>query len=222
MNSSNVPLNNNLPSSSETNMYDIYNMSNFLLLFSFFSPIILAIFIVSLTFIFQNFKGLIYLGFLLGSVFLREFIFSKSDYYEKYQNNNNICTTIKLSNTGNNTFSIFIFTFTFMYLFLPMFFNNSYNWLVFALLLFYIFLDIGVKSYQKCIIWSKNIFQFLLDFLMGIGISSIIVISMYAGGSSKFLFFNEINNDVQICSMPKKQTFKCALYKNGELVKNTQ
>jgi hypothetical protein len=43
---------------------------------------------------------------------------------------------------------------------------------------------------------------------------------MYAGGSGKFLFFNETSNNTQVCSMPKKQTFKCAVYKNGELLSN--
>jgi len=35
--------------------------------------------------------------------------------------------------------------------------------------------------------------------------------------SSQYMFFNERSNRM-ICSMPKNQTFKCSVYKNGELV----
>jgi hypothetical protein len=41
---------------------------------------------------------------------------------------------------------------------------------------------------------------------------------MYAGGSGKYLFFNEVSSNKEMCSQPKKQTFKCSLYKNGELI----
>jgi len=41
---------------------------------------------------------------------------------------------------------------------------------------------------------------------------------MYAGGSGKFLFFNEVSSTMDKCSMPNNQTFKCSVYKNGELI----
>ena len=44
----------------------IFQPMNLLVWITFFSPIILATSITSLSFIFQNFKGLIYLGFLLS------------------------------------------------------------------------------------------------------------------------------------------------------------
>ena len=43
---------------------------------------------------------------------------------------------------------------------------------------------------------------------------------MYAGGSSQYLFFNEISSNKEICSMPSKQTFKCSVFKNGGLIGN--
>ena len=38
------------------------------------------------------------------------------------------------------------------------------------------------------------------------------------GGSSKFLFFNEQISNNETCSQPSTQTFKCKVYKDGELV----
>jgi hypothetical protein len=53
-------------------------------------------------------------------------------------------------------------------------------------------------------------------------ISGIVIITLlYAGGSSNYLFFNEISSNKEVCTMPKKQTFKCSVYKNGELVGST-
>jgi hypothetical protein len=43
---------------------------------------------------------------------------------------------------------------------------------------------------------------------------------MYASGSGKFLFFNEISSNKEVCYQPKNQTFKCSVYKNGEAVGN--
>jgi hypothetical protein len=43
---------------------------------------------------------------------------------------------------------------------------------------------------------------------------------MYAGGSGKFMFFNEVQSNKDVCNMPSKQTFKCQVYKNGELIGN--
>jgi hypothetical protein len=57
-----------------------------------------------------------------------------------------------------------------------------------------------------------------LNVLMGCATSAILVTLMYAGGSGKYLFFNEISSNKEMCYQPKQQTFKCSLYKNGEMV----
>ena len=41
---------------------------------------------------------------------------------------------------------------------------------------------------------------------------------MYAGGSGKYLFFNEMSSDKQVCYKPSNQTFKCSLYKDGQII----
>jgi hypothetical protein len=98
-----------------------------------------------------------------------------------------------------------------------MFYNQSVNWLIFSLLIFGILTDIGIKVFNKCIILSKEPLVFI-DILSGLGIGALITTIMYLTSNSKYLFFNETSSDKEICSMPKKQTFKCAVYKNGELV----
>ena len=56
---------------------------------------------------------------------------------------------------------------------------------------------------------------------MGLASAGIIIMLMYVGGSGNYLFYNETTTSTgsgQVCSMPSKQTFKCQVYKNGELV----
>jgi len=190
---------------------------NFIFFISFFSPIILIILIVSMSFLFQNFKGLIYLGFILGVAILRSYIleFSGSPPLEA---DGTICTAIQFSKYGNITFSTFVFAFTLMYLCVPMFQNGSVNWAIFSGILFYIFLDIGIKMYEGCLSFSKGAVAILIDLLAGMSLGVLVTTIMYITGNNKYMFFNETSSNKEICSMPKKQSFKCAVYKNGELV----
>jgi hypothetical protein len=176
--------------------------------------IVLATSITSLSFIFQNFKGLIYLGFLIGCCVVRSYVYMITG-SSPVVNDRTICTSIQYSKYGNPTFSAFVFAFTIMYLCFPMFSNGSPNYWIFSFLIFYFFLDMFIKLYKKCIVHMGDLF---LNILLGLSSSALIVTLMYAGGSGKYLFFNEVSSNKEICYQPKEQNFKCSLYKNGELI----
>jgi len=181
---------------------------------SFYSPIILATCVTAMSFMFQNFKGFIYLGFLIGCCVLRNYVYAMSG-AKQMAIDNTICTSVQYSKYGNPTFSAFVFAFTIMYLSIPMFSNGAPNFWVFSVLLVYFFLDMFIKIYKKCVVSIGDLF---LNVLLGLASSALIVTSMYAGGSGKYLFFNEVSSDKQICYQPSKQNFKCKMYKNGTLV----
>jgi hypothetical protein len=192
----------------------IFQPMNIVVFLSFFSPIILATGITSLSFIFQNFKGLIYLGFLIGCCLVRSYVYMISG-ANPAVDDRTICTSVQYSKYGNPTFSAFVFAFTIMYLFYPMFSNGSVNFWIFTLLISYFLMDIFIKIYKKCIIKTGDLF---LNVLLGAASSALIVTLMYTGGSGKYLFFNETSSNKDICYQPSKQTFKCQMYKNGELI----
>ena len=193
----------------------IYNPFSLIVFLSFFSPIILVASILSLSFMFQNLKGIIYLLFLLGALFAREFIYYVLPNNSAVkQTGNDVCSSVIYSPNGNATFSAFVMSFTMMYLFLPMFTHGSPNFLIFSALLIYFFMDIGIKYYEGC--FTSNV-ALLLNILVGAGISAAIVATMSVS-SSQYLFFNEVSSNKEICSMPSTQTFKCNVFKNGELV----
>jgi len=194
----------------------LFQPMNIIVFISFFSPIILATSITSMSFMFQNFKGLIYLGFLIGSCVVRNYVYMVAG-ATPVINDKTICTSIQYSKYGNPTFSAFVFAFTIMYLSLPMFSNGAPNFWVFITLIAYFFIDMFIKLYKKCVIQMSDLF---LNVLLGLTSSALIVSLMYAGGSGKYLFFNEVSSNKDICYQPSKQNFKCLVYKNGEIIGN--
>jgi hypothetical protein len=198
-------------SDSPLQLFQPMNLAVFL---SFFSPVILATSITGMSFIFQNFKGLIYLGFLIGCCVVRNFVYIMSG-AEPVLNDRTICTSIQYSKYGNPTFSAFVFAFTIMYLSFPMFSNGSVNYWVFISLITYFFMDIFIKIYKNCIIKTGDLF---LNILLGMSSAALIVTLMYAGGSGKYLFFNEMSSDKEMCYQPSEQTFRCKMYRDGQLI----
>ena len=198
----------------------IYQPYNLVVYLSFYSPIILTICLIGMSFVFQNFKGFIYLGFLLGCCVIREFIYKYSGSNPSRDDpvkGNPICSSIEYSIYGNPTFSAFVFAFTIMYISLPMFINGAVNFWIFSVLIIYFFLDMFIKNTNNCII---KISDLIINILLGLSSAALILSFMYAGGSSKYLFFNEVSSNKEMCSQPNKQTFKCSVYKNGELIGN--
>ena len=204
----------NLQSDSFVTPLVMYQPMNLIVLLTFYSPIIIALGVLSMSFIFQNFKGFIYLGFLLSVSVAREFLLMISGATQKVSANR-VCDMAQYSKYGNTGFSIFVITFTLFYICMPMFLNKDVNWWVFGGLLFYLLMDVGIRYMKQCITQVSDI---LLNLVTGAAVGLLIPGLLYVGGSSKYLFFNEISSTKEICSMPKKQNFKCAVYKNGELI----
>ena len=194
----------------------LFQPMNIIIFLSFFSPVILAVSITSLSFIFQNFKGLIYLGFLIAACVVRNYVYMVSG-STPVVNDRTICSSIQYSKYGNPTFSAFVFAFTIMYLSLPMFSNGAPNFWVFSSLISYFLIDTFIKIYKKCVVKMSDLF---LNILLGVASSALIVTLMYTGGSGKYLFFNEVSSNKEICYQPKEQTFKCQVFKDGTLVGN--
>lgn len=192
----------------------VFQPFNILVSMVFFSPLIVAIIITSLSFIFQNFKGIIYLGFLIAFCLMREGIY-KVNGGSQLTDDGTICNSVQYSMYGNSSFSSFVFAFTITYLCIPMFLNGTANLWIFSVLLSYMFIDIYIKIYKKCVIYTSDLF---LNVCAGIFCGYLIISLMNWGGSSKFLFFNEESSNRQVCTQPSTQTFKCKVFKDGELV----
>lgn len=190
---------------------------NLAIILTFYSPIIIALIITSMSFIFQNFKGVFYLLWLLVFSWFRSFAFELSGTEPLYIKPDNICTSISYSKYGNSTFSMFFIVFSAIYMCSSMFINGDINYWICAGFLFYLVLDIWIRNNLNCI--TKVDYSFvLLNMVLGALAGILSVASMYITNTQKYLFFNEMSSTNDVCSMPKKQTFKCSVYKNGELI----
>uniref|UniRef100_A0A6C0B0H0 Uncharacterized protein n=1 Tax=viral metagenome TaxID=1070528 RepID=A0A6C0B0H0_9ZZZZ len=213
-----MPESNNTLGNNASNVYEkplfMFEPSNIIALLILYSPFIIAICVFSMSFVFQNSKGFIYLGFLIASCITREFLMAISGVKPK-QSSVKMCNDIQYSRYGNPGFSIFVISFTLFYICMPMFLNKDINYWIFGGLLAFLFMDIGIRYLKSCI---TDVTDIILNLVTGTAAGLLIPGLMFVGGSSKFLFFNEISSSKEVCSMPKKQQFKCSVYKNGELL----
>ena len=117
-------------------------------------------------------------------------------------------------NYVNPSLSVSFIVFTMMYILLPMIFNNQMNWVVLVFFIIILIIDVVVNLMNKC--------ASLAGIFVGSITGSILGSAWYTLvknlGNNELLYFNEFISNNVVCSRPKKQTFKCTVYKNGEII----
>ena len=208
-----------------TKLDELYNI--FTKAFIENSPLIIAAIFTSLTFVYQNFTGIVYLGYLLAALFLRygTIWLSSKDFGVKDDAATPTATatataTLCEYNGYSMGFSTFVFMFTFCYAFIPMFIFNDINIPLLVTYIVYFVIDLSYKSYigtntndTSGSICTNTLVLLLCNFAGGAIIGAAICTSMMAGGSGKFLFYNEISTSKEMCSVKKEQAFKCKVNK---------
>lgn len=190
-------------------------------LFQFISailPLLLTFFMVMISIFNQDLKGMVYLaGILITSVlniFLLNIIKSKKD-----ENSAASCNLFNLpfnlSNYNVPALNSVLISFTIAYLILPMRASNQMNYVLIAALLSIFAIDGISKIMNKCTTIVGVIIGLLTGFLFG----SLWYTLFHSTGYNSLLYFDQAVSNKVYCSRPKKQSFKCAVYKNGELIK---
>ena len=194
---------------------DFFSPMSIVVWLTVFSPIIISLSILLLSLVFQNLKGLLYLGLLLLCCVLRAWGYSAME-AQPFDSDTGAadCKRVKYNNYGNNAFSTFVFAFTFMYICLPMFTSGYINYWIVAPFLVYWFLDICMKVWRRC----ASAIDLFGNALLGAACSSMFVTAMYSFGVGEWLLFNETSSNKDICYQPNEQTFKCKVFKDGTLV----
>jgi hypothetical protein len=191
-------------------------LPNILQFFSFIAPTLLIFFLFMTSLFNQNLKGLVYIaGVLISSIaniVLMNMIGSERSDDESFS-----CSMFDIPYVSryNSPFpTTLIIAFTIAYLVLPMRYNNQMNYILLAFLLILLVIDILTKVQNKCTTYPGA----LLGGLVG-GLSGLIWYGLFSvSGYKSLLFFDELQSNSVLCSKPTKQTFKCSVYKNGELI----
>lgn len=197
--------------------FNLLSPSKLLQFITFFSPVFVLVSSVLVSVTLNNFKGLIFFAFTVGICILREIIYSmsgvsKRNYEEK------ICNYINFGNSYSiPLLNSFMFSFIFAYFAMPMYTYGTSNIPLLSIVFFYFFADIYIKKTYKCITDNSEL---LSNIFSGFLCGWLITTMMISGGSQKYLFFNEGSSNKEVCTQPNTQTFKCKVYKNGELIGN--
>ena len=185
-------------------------------LVSAFSPIFITFFILMLTCMNQNFKGLIFIAGVIISLGFNLLIM-KTIKSENFDDASLTCSLVDLPVLGSfnspSNASLFI-AFTFTYLFIPMIYNNQMNYPVIILLLSLFIMDSYMRVGNKC----TTLIGVFLGWFVGTLCGALWFAIFHSNGADKFLYFNDLGSNSVRCERPSKQMFKCSVYKNGVLV----
>jgi hypothetical protein len=183
----------------------------------YYSPIILSFCILIISVFYQTYRGLVFFIFITFFGIIRKFMASSLMGTPDTLTDKS-CSTFKMFQSNKTDgFVIFFITFTTGYILAPMFIYNIYNVYVIAFLGIYLVFVILYNYRDGC----SNLNAIIINVIYGIVSVMLSVIMLVSVGLSGILFNEDLSSDATICSMPSKQSFKCTVYKNGEIISST-
>jgi hypothetical protein len=198
------------------------SIGGILQLLSSLSPVLLSGFFIISSLSNGNLKWVMYLA---GFIVLL-FVFSIAAFTTnaKFENINNrgspywkqqcnfVSLPFGLSQYTIPNFNSAALGFIFAYMFMPMLQYSSYNVVMLSIILVFFFVDAASKIYYGC--------TPMVGVIIGLAIGWIVGYMWYlfvSASNEEMVFFN-VENGASICSRPNKQTFKCKVYRNGEVI----
>jgi Flp pilus assembly pilin Flp len=193
-------------------------ITNIFQFISALTPLLLIFFMVMISVFNQDLKGMVYLaGILIVSVInilLLNIIKNK-----RYEYSGDSCNIFNLpfnmTNYNVPSLNSVLISFTVAYLLLPMIASKQMNYALIAALLSIFVIDGITKIMNKC----TTIAGVILGLFTGLLSGSLWYTLFHSTGYNSLLYFDQVVSNKVYCSRPKKQTFKCSVYKNGELIK---
>ena len=193
------------------------SFENIISIFTLITPLTFCLYFILTSIFNQDIKAIIYMsGLLLGTIiawFPLVFILKKKSFIDESA----YCKVINvfpwLASYNVPSYSSYFISFTAIYLIIPMIKNNTFNSWLFALLLIILGVDAIVKLKQKC----TSVLGIFLGILVG-AIWSALWVCIFMYTKPDLLYYDMLNSNNKMCSIPSKQSFKCQVYKNGKPV----
>lgn len=198
----------------------IPSIKNGFILLTSLSPLLLAFFLIMASVIDSSLRGLVYLGGILICYFINMILtisFPTNASNEMLRRNCNLISWSWAPSTLQDKFATntMFLAFTATYIIMPMILANQMN-IPMIIVLGLLYMGDAVTRIVRGCLGPVNVFLgTLIGGLLGAGYAS----AFYYTKNGNLLYFNEIISNNVVCSRPQKQKFKCAIYKNGELVK---
>jgi hypothetical protein len=200
------------------------NIVSFTYLFLRLAPFVLVSFFTLLSLFNQDFKGLVYLIGLLFACFLNIVIGNPiNPYIQLYEPKSGpeICNMITLGENGESLSKLplgqAVLGYTFAYLLVPIASNHYENQNIPTLVFFplLILFDAIWNMKNSC----YSFFQLFIALLIG-GFFGWFWGYLVDESNNKSLQYFAATGNNDVCTKPSAQTFKCAVYKNGKLLKS--
>ena len=219
------------------------NFSNMFMFFSAIIPFLLVFFMVMVSIFDYNIKGFIYIfGLFLAygltiplqntlNIKIRQFQDDKNEnenirtidqFINKVGNKvNPLCYLFNMNPKGLGylsvpSFNSVIISFTIAYLIGPMLLNNVINYLLIMTMFIILAIDSSARISNNCTTPIGVVFGVILGLIIG----GFYVLIIKSSGYENLLYNDDFVSNKVACTKPTKQQFKCAVYKNGELLRN--
>jgi hypothetical protein len=178
------------------------------------SPFLLVLIFVFISIINSIIKGLIYL-FGVIILFFITYVFQLTLHKSDDSSLHN-CTIVQfpLQLYSNPSFNSALFLFTIAYISIPMILKDSVNLPLMVVLLCIFAIDTTVRNMYQCTSPVGTVLGGILGIVWGIAWYLLIQTS-----APNLLFYDDLISNRVACSRPTEQKFKCAVYKNGELLR---
>jgi len=183
----------------------------------YYSPIILSFCVLIISVFYQTYRGLVFFIFVTFFGMIRKLL-APSIIPKPTKLNSKSCSTFDIfQSEKTDGFTIFFVTFVTGYIIAPMFIYNIYNVYVIAFLGLFMVIVLIYNHRDEC----SDLTTSLINVIYGVVSVAISVTLLISAGLSGTLFNEDLVSDATICSMPSKQSFKCTVYKNGEIISST-
>lgn len=191
-----------------------FTFPNIIQMFSYFMPMFIVFFMILSSMVNQEIqKSFMWMG---GASILTIIVFLLQNLSFNKQEYANTCKAFDL---GYNNFnfpspSAAFIMYTIFYIAAPMHSHNDWNiWLLATFIILFGF-DAITKLKFNCVSTTGIVVGSLIGALFGV----IWYMIIKSAGGVKLLYYNFVNSNNMYCSKPKEQTFKCSVYKNGQLI----
>lgn len=196
------------------------NIVSLLILFFRLAPFILVCFFVIASIFNQDLKGIVYLIGLIFAIFLNLMVensgfLNSIAIFEKGAQCNDI--TFHFANVSILPLSQTVLGYTFAYLLylivtMKIVEQNIVTIVFFSLLMFS---DIVWNAYNGCFSMTASV----VSIIIGGGIGTLWAFIIDQTNNPSLQYFMGYSNN-EICSKPSKSTFRCKVYKNGQLIQS--
>jgi hypothetical protein len=139
---------------------------------------------------------------------------------EPLDNEGSICNLVEFplipSRYNVPNYNSMFIGFTLMYLLLPMLSNNQINFWIVGTIVSIFVVDAYVKLQYFCTV-PRGI---TIGGIVGLTLGAIWYFLLKLNNFESLLFFNDLTSNNVVCKRPQNQTFKCSVYKNGQVIQD--